>query len=1333
MAQILAIAYNTGTQIEGTLQYGVLAVSNSNRDYSNNYGGVTWWATPDLSQRYVICYPDPKGTHPTPIEGVTAYLGFWGSELKTDESFLFLVNNIPATVGIDDFTDVTTANNWLFDNGYWSSYPLDAGSPILAPRALELCDIYQSCNGDGSIILILDEDAVNYPVGKWFDGNCYYRTGQQTYSNDFTFLSGPSYTTCDRCNSDCLLGETISTVECTLVTRVSQVTRPADPTPTPTPTPTSPCFNPSVDIVSCELDSDVVESLYSVRLRACCKDYLNEPYYIITKNINFLGITPVEGFVIIYNGICYEILTATVINDSTNLYIEPNPVSTMIGGSSPCKTCTTYYAPCVSLVTPTPTPTPTENYRGELTLRLTSCCEDKSIIVSVLTVLPIIVGDVVVVNSECYRVVLVSPYISGVTIPIDSSNHYSSLVHSQPCLECERRVPCGPEKTKAVTPTPTPTPTGVAETRIFTGRACCGNPRFNLVNIILPEDYTLTPGIGFVYDGYCYEIISEYANAPLVTEVTTNDLKPIDCNSPNCCDVTPTPTPTSSQICINTCEDCGPDFYLGDDGICYGIEITDANPPVNPYELSPITYHTYSEYYTKIYSENFNQDGTGLDFDILTTHNIWKNTYSNNTDGPLNSSAIWVSGSSSEPTNVWLGFSVCIDITEEKTYYVGMAADNHFRMNVDDVEFVNTLLNPGAWTAQNMLSFKIWHVYPITLSAGTHKIEMFGMNLGGPAAFGCKVYDNTLDELINATSFNDLNILFNSRQDEIEIVQDLNGNSLIEGWTCGDGGVYNPCDNTCTYAVTCEIDPCLTPTPTPTPTTNTCIECKGLNITFVIDYTSDMGDLINTMKSNIGGFVDMLDSQTNFYNLGLNIFDESLSQYPNYLGSVVYLIQTLPSQKIVLENNGLYQFFTSIVERSQNNGSDFLSKFNYLNSLSMPLGDGNLDPDPVNDAVKYSQQVSFSGPLDNLNDYENFVVLVSNAMPGGNDEVYNSQDSSYSLGQIQTILNNNNTKLLFFTDNNYVYSNSPLVEVAENTGGQAFFTSDPITELKRYIDTLCCDLPTPTPTPTNTPTPTIPVTPTSTMTPTPSSTPGPLPPIDSNTQIRFWFDNSGSMDSVYNSVSYAVNNILSDCLLEYYNNNVSLYNQRVQVHDMCFNNNNCASGSLLTQWATQNGVPNYVLNMPLMENFLLCMSLPPTNGADKVINIVIQDEAYNQLHGETGWSIMDPRTSVYDTSLSFLKNKIDISNNTIFGGLIVIPGTDDGQFQFNMLTEVVFGGTIANYGQGQYAGVNGINGNYQAYLKRKTLWSNNNSTNSYVIAENVIDILNELGAGITQC
>ena len=98
MAQILAIAYNIGTNIPGTLQYGVLAVSNSNRDYSNNYGGVTWWATPDLDQRYVICYPQPDGTHPTSIEGVTSYLGFWGSETKTEQDFLYLANNINSLI-----------------------------------------------------------------------------------------------------------------------------------------------------------------------------------------------------------------------------------------------------------------------------------------------------------------------------------------------------------------------------------------------------------------------------------------------------------------------------------------------------------------------------------------------------------------------------------------------------------------------------------------------------------------------------------------------------------------------------------------------------------------------------------------------------------------------------------------------------------------------------------------------------------------------------------------------------------------------------------------------------------------------------------------------------------------------------------------------------------------------------------------------------------------------------------------------------------------------------------------------------------------------------------
>ena len=42
-------AYNTGGPIDGTTQYDDLVVGNVNVDYSSDYGGVKWWASPEES------------------------------------------------------------------------------------------------------------------------------------------------------------------------------------------------------------------------------------------------------------------------------------------------------------------------------------------------------------------------------------------------------------------------------------------------------------------------------------------------------------------------------------------------------------------------------------------------------------------------------------------------------------------------------------------------------------------------------------------------------------------------------------------------------------------------------------------------------------------------------------------------------------------------------------------------------------------------------------------------------------------------------------------------------------------------------------------------------------------------------------------------------------------------------------------------------------------------------------------------------------------------------------------------------------------------------------
>ena len=115
-------AYNTGSLISGTTQVGQIAVSEADVEYSANYGGLQWWGGPDESLGYVIAIPVSGNTQPTPISGITASLGFYGTKNMTnplDEStFVDLVNG----VFNQNFVNASDASTWLASNGYWTSY-----------------------------------------------------------------------------------------------------------------------------------------------------------------------------------------------------------------------------------------------------------------------------------------------------------------------------------------------------------------------------------------------------------------------------------------------------------------------------------------------------------------------------------------------------------------------------------------------------------------------------------------------------------------------------------------------------------------------------------------------------------------------------------------------------------------------------------------------------------------------------------------------------------------------------------------------------------------------------------------------------------------------------------------------------------------------------------------------------------------------------------------------------------------------------------------------------------------------------------------------------------
>ena len=177
----------------------------------------------------------------------------------------------------------------------------------------------------------------------------------------------------------------------------------------------------------------------------------------------------------------------------------------------------------------------------------------------------------------------------------------------------------------------------------------------------------------------------------------------------------------------------------------------------------------------------------------------WNTTYC----GPLHRCGIWscqdnVTSSTRHPYNTWIGFSKCINVNSTKTYYVGIAGDNQVRFSVDGVLRVQII------TCSSQDPFKKWRIYPVVLEQGQHIIQLEGYNCSIFASFGVEIYDNTVQELANATNLGDLHIIFSSRE--------MVGHQLDVGhFSCPSGYSLNTCDSPFTCRAFIAVDKKLNP------------------------------------------------------------------------------------------------------------------------------------------------------------------------------------------------------------------------------------------------------------------------------------------------------------------------------------------------------------------------------------------------------------------------------------------------------------------------------------------------------------------------------------------
>ena len=114
MATSRPFAYNTGSQISGTQQFGSIAVGTPT---SGVTGNPRWWNGPDEDLGYVIAQSVPSNTQTSP-DGSNASVGFFRSSLLTENSFISIAQTVSGQV----FASGNAAHTWLTGNSYWSSW-----------------------------------------------------------------------------------------------------------------------------------------------------------------------------------------------------------------------------------------------------------------------------------------------------------------------------------------------------------------------------------------------------------------------------------------------------------------------------------------------------------------------------------------------------------------------------------------------------------------------------------------------------------------------------------------------------------------------------------------------------------------------------------------------------------------------------------------------------------------------------------------------------------------------------------------------------------------------------------------------------------------------------------------------------------------------------------------------------------------------------------------------------------------------------------------------------------------------------------------------------------
>ena len=169
-----------------------------------------------------------------------------------------------------------------------------------------------------------------------------------------------------------------------------------------------------------------------------------------------------------------------------------------------------------------------------------------------------------------------------------------------------------------------------------------------------------------------------------------------------------------------------------------------------------------------------------------------------------------------------------------------------------------------------------------------------------------------------------------------------------------------------------------------------------MDVAFIIDYTSTMGTVINTIKTGIANIITTIDSESgsNDYRLGLVLADEDTTSSPTYATSIDYL--ALPAtQRVINTGSTGYQFITAVEMFQINNGSSFTTQLTKIDSgaptAGWPLGSGSGVADPTDMAIGLVvESLSFLGAF--RSGVAKYLIIYTDNLPSGSDDVFDTND-----------------------------------------------------------------------------------------------------------------------------------------------------------------------------------------------------------------------------------------------------------------------------------------------------------------------------------------------------